>query len=153
MPTDRAHLEFLRFCQYPCGMCSCANVFVLHASHMTADQCSYVKTVTTTTKVTVHLYQITLRLTIEGACLCLAHWKHVIFVIDLSVAALQSESSHIQNILSLVGFYKREVAENHLHTQAFMYRKTSLTIACHVSIDSKRNLSWKGFCKKCLKFS
>lgn len=71
-------------------------------------------------------------------CGCSAKWKQ-----------------SFQNMLSLVGFYKRKwLKTTYTHTPAFMYRKTSLTIGCCVSVDSERNLSWKDFYGKCfLKFS
>lgn len=98
-------------------------------------------------EVTVESSHVTLRLIIleMRASVSLTEKKqkkHVActFVIDLSVAALQSESSHSQNTLSLVGFYKRKwlkTTYTHTRTSAFTYRKTSLTIGCCLSVTVK----------------
>lgn len=72
---------------------------------------------------------------IECACFCLSHRQHVTgaFVISLAPAALWSESSHIQNIMSLgVFFLQKEVAENHLHTSLQIQK--NILIVCLLTV-------------------
>lgn len=87
---------------------------------------------------------------IECACFCLSHRQHVTgaFVISLAPAALWSESSHIQNIMSLGVFFftKGSGWKPPTHQPSNSEKHSNC-----VSVDSERYLSWKDFFyDKCL---
>lgn len=82
---------------------------------------------------------------IECACFCLSQRQHVTgaFVISLAPAALWSESSHIQNIMSLGVFFfftKGSGWKPPTHQPSNSEKHYNC-----VSVDSERYLSWKDF--------